>query len=160
LIDFRETPRQEYVTKPGKNKNKEKTKEMSSSAAATLSSVAAATTKSMQAATTTSASASSTNELDKYRLPELASLQYAFKLALLHDKPVLTDYWTGSLDKTVLIGMKHDSEEKLLVRNEEEYTSPIEKAFKVGTEFVVMTENSIYMVDAAIPMKRIAHRSS
>lgn len=132
---------------------------MSSNAAATLSSVAAATTKSMQAATTTTTT-SSTNELDKYRLPELAALQYAFKLALLHDKPVLTDYWTGSLDKTVLIGMKHDSEEKLLVRNEEEYTSPIEKAFKVGTEFVVMTENSIYMVDAAIPMKRIAHRSS
>ena len=26
LIDFRETPRQEYVTKPGKNKNKYKEK--------------------------------------------------------------------------------------------------------------------------------------
>lgn len=95
---------------------------------------------------------------DKYRMPELASLQYAMKIAILHDKPILTDYWTSSIDKTVFIGMKQGSEEKLLVRNEEEYTSPIEKAFKVGTEFVIMTENSIYMVDANIPMKRIAHK--
>jgi hypothetical protein len=93
---------------------------------------------------------------DNYRMPELAALQYAMKLAILHDKPIMSDYWASSIDKTVFIGMKQGSEEKLLVRNEEEYTSPIEKAFKVGTEFVVMTENSIYMVDANIPMKRIA----
>jgi hypothetical protein len=44
----------------------------------------------------------------------------------------------------------------LLVKNEEEYTSPISKVFKVDTEYIVMTENSLYCVCASIPTKRIS----
>jgi len=66
----------------------------------------------------------------------------------------MLDYWTSSLDKTVLIGVK-DNKEKLLVKSEEEYTSPISKIFKVGKEYIVITENSIYLVDVEIPTKRI-----
>jgi hypothetical protein len=65
------------------------------------------------------------------------------------------DYWTNSLEKTVLIGVK-ENQEKLLVKSEEEYTSPIAKIYKVGTEYIVVTENSIYIVDVAIPTKRIS----
>jgi hypothetical protein len=89
-----------------------------------------------------------------YRLPEITSLQHAIKLAIVEDKPIMMDYWTNSLDKTVLIGVK-DNKEKLLVKSEEEYTSPISKIFKVGKEYIVMTENSIYIVDVEIPTKRI-----
>lgn len=91
-----------------------------------------------------------------FRLPEVATLQHAVKLAIIEDKPILMDYWTASLDKTALIGVKENNE-KLLVKNEEEYTSPIAKIFKVGKEYIVMTENSIYLVDVAIPTKRIAN---
>jgi hypothetical protein len=90
-----------------------------------------------------------------YRLPEVGTLLHAMKLAIVEDKPVLMDYWTGSLDKTALIGVKEDNE-KLLVKSEEEYTSPIAKIFKVGKEYIIMTENSIYLVDLAIPTKRIS----
>jgi hypothetical protein len=90
-----------------------------------------------------------------YRLPENTTLQHAAKLAIVEDKPIMLDYWTNSLDKTVLIGVK-DSKEKLLVKSEEEYTSPISKIFKVGKEYIVMTENSIYIVDVEIPTKRIS----
>lgn len=89
-----------------------------------------------------------------YRLPENTTLQHASKLAIVEDKPIMLDYWTNSLDKTVLIGVK-DNKEKLLVKSEEEYTSPISKIFKVGKEYIVMTENSIYIVDVEIPTKRI-----
>jgi hypothetical protein len=89
-----------------------------------------------------------------YRLPEITTLQHAIKLAIVEDKPIMMDYWTNSLDKTVLIGVK-DNKEKLLVKSEEEYTSPISKIFKVGKEYIVMTENSIYIVDVEIPTKRI-----
>lgn len=89
-----------------------------------------------------------------YRLPENTTLQHAAKLAIVEDKPIMLDYWTNSLDKTVLIGVK-DNKEKLLVKSEEEYTSPIAKIFKVGKEYIVMTENSIYIVDVEIPTKRI-----
>jgi hypothetical protein len=90
-----------------------------------------------------------------YRLPETGTLLHAAKLAIVEDKPVLMDYWTSSLDKTALIGVKEDNE-KLLVKSEEEYTSPIAKIFKVGKEYIIMTENSIYLVDLAIPTKRIS----
>jgi len=90
-----------------------------------------------------------------YRLPEIATLQHASKLAIVEDKPIMMDYWTNSLNKTVLIGVK-DNKEKLLVKSEEEYTSPIAKIFKVGKEYIVMTENSIYLVDVEIPTKRIS----
>jgi len=90
-----------------------------------------------------------------YRLPENNTLQHAAKLAIVEDKPVMMDYWTNSLDKSVLIGVK-ENKEKLLVNSEEEYTSPISKIYKVGKEYIIITENSIYIVDVEIPTKRIS----
>ncbi len=89
-----------------------------------------------------------------FRLPETATLQQAARLAITEDRPILMDYWTDSIEKTALIGVKENNE-KLLVKNEEEYTSPIAKIFKIGKEYIVMTENSIYIVDVSIPTKRI-----
>jgi hypothetical protein len=92
---------------------------------------------------------------NEYRLPENTTLQHAVKLSIVEDKPIMMDYWTNSLNKTVLIGVK-DNKEKLLVKSEEEYTSPIAKIYKVGKEYIIMTENSIYLVDVEIPTKRIS----
>jgi hypothetical protein len=105
--------------------------------------------------TTPSSQTPSVTAPNGYRLPENTTLQHAVKLAIVEDKPVLLDYWTPSLDKTVLIGVK-DNKEKLLVKSEEEYTSPIAKIFKVGKEYIVVTENSIYIVDVEIPTKKIS----
>ena len=65
------------------------------------------------------------------------------------------DYWTASCDKEVLIGVR-DSGEKLLVKSADEYTSPISKIYKVETEFIIITENSIYVVSADIDTKRVS----
>jgi hypothetical protein len=100
-------------------------------------------------------SAPDSNTHNGYRLPEVNTLLHATKLAIVEDKPILMDYWTNSLDKTVLIGVKEDNE-KLLVKSEEEYTSPISKIYKVGKEYIILTENSIYLVDISIPTKRIS----
>jgi hypothetical protein len=90
-----------------------------------------------------------------YRLPENNTLQHAAKLSIVEDKPIMMDYWTNSLDKSVLIGVKENGE-KLLVKSEEEYTSPVGKIYKVGKEYIIITENSIYIVDVDIPTKRIS----
>jgi hypothetical protein len=90
-----------------------------------------------------------------YRIPDAATLTHAAKISIVEDKPIMMDYWTHSLDKTVLIGVKN-KDEKLLVKSEEEYTSPISKIYKVGGEYIIMTENSIYIVDVNIPTKRIS----
>ena len=68
----------------------------------------------------------------------------------------MMDYWTPSLDKSVLIGVKKENKEKLLVKSEDEYTSPISKIYKVSNEYIVVTENSIYLVDVNIPTKLIS----
>jgi len=113
--------------------------------------------KPASAATTTSSQSSTTavTTASGYRLPEATTLQHATKLAIVEDKPIMMDYWTNSLDKTVLIGVK-ENQEKLLVKSEEEYTSPISKIYKVGSEYIIVTENSIYLVDVNIPNKRIS----
>lgn len=90
-----------------------------------------------------------------YRLPESTTLQHAAKLSIVEDKPIMLDYWTSSLEKTVIIGVKEDGE-KLLVKSQDEYTSSVSKIYKVGTEYIIMTENSIYIVDVNIASKRIS----
>jgi hypothetical protein len=90
-----------------------------------------------------------------YRLPENMTMQNAIKWAIIEDKPIMMDYWADSLEKKVLIGIK-DNSEKLLVKSVDEYTSPIIKIFKHNTDFIIMTENSIYLVDAAVDVKKIS----
>jgi hypothetical protein len=90
-----------------------------------------------------------------YRLPSDVTLKHAAKLSIVEDKPIVLDYWTSSLDKKALIGAK-DSGEKLLVKSEDEYTSNIVKFYKSGTEYIVITENSIYIVSNEIPTRKIS----
>ena len=90
-----------------------------------------------------------------YRLPSDTALKHAAKLAIVEDKPVLLDYWTSSLDKKALVGVK-ETGEKLLVKSEEEYTSPIAKFYKSGSEYIIITENSIYLVSSDIPTRKIS----
>ena len=91
---------------------------------------------------------------DTYRLPAEITLKHAAKLGMVEDKPIMLDYWTASLDKKALLGVK-DNGEKLLVKSEDEYTSSISKFYKTGTEYIIITENSIYLVSSDIPTKKI-----
>lgn len=110
------------------------------------------TTTAPAAAVTTTAPSPSA-----FRLPSNATLEHAAKLAINEDRPIMLDYWKDSLEKTVLIGQRDDeTKEKILVRSEEEYTSPIKQILKVGTDYIIMTENSIYLVDTGIPFRRIS----
>lgn len=95
------------------------------------------------------------NAVSNYRLPENNTLQHVTKLSIVEDKPIMMDYWASSIEKESLIGVK-ENQEKLLVKSEDEYTSPISKIFKSGSEFIIVTENSIYLIDKDIPTKRIS----
>jgi hypothetical protein len=101
-----------------------------------------------------SGGATATGAGASYRLPSTLCMNHAIKLAIVEDKPIMLDYWTASLDKSVVIGVG-ENKEKLLVKSEDEYTSTIAKIFKVETEYIIMTENSIYIVSNDIPTKRI-----
>jgi len=90
-----------------------------------------------------------------YRLPTDVTMKHAAKLAIVDDKPIMLDYWTASLDKKSLIGARENGE-KLLVKSEDEYTSPIAKFYKSGSEYIIITENSIYIVSNEIPTRKIS----
>jgi hypothetical protein len=91
-----------------------------------------------------------------HRLPLDKTLQNAAKLSIVEDRPIMMDYWTESLDKSVMIGIRED-EKKMLIKNTEEYTSYIEKIFRIGgSDYIIMTENSIYLVDKDIPTKKVS----
>ena len=109
--------------------------------------------------TASAASASSTSLVaannSSYRLPSDVTLQHASKLSIVEDKPIMLDYWTASVDKKALVGVR-ESGEKLLVKSAEEYTSPIAKFYKSATEYIIITENSIYIVSSEIPTRKIS----
>ena len=98
---------------------------------------------------------SESSTTSNYSLPHNPTLKHVCKLSIVEDKPILLDYWTSSLDKDVIIGVREGGE-KLLVKSEEEYTSPISKIYKVESEYIIVTENSIYVVNAEISTKRIS----
>jgi hypothetical protein len=109
-----------------------------------------------QSATSVTQRQTVTTNNSNYRLPCDATLQNVTKLSIVEDKPVMFDYWTDSLDKKALIGVREGSGEKLLVKSAEEYTSPIVKFYKSLTEYIVITENSIYVVASDIPTRKIS----
>jgi hypothetical protein len=93
--------------------------------------------------------------------PSEKTMRHAMELAVKNDRPIVMDYWLGSKAQTCMIGVKDaeipgEQPEKLLVKSEDEYTSPIVKIFKVETEYIIMTENSLYIVDVNIPTRRIS----
>ena len=91
-----------------------------------------------------------------YRSCSSSTLANAAKLAIVEDKPIMFDYWTASLDNSVIVGIKENGD-KLLVKSEDEYTSPVAKIYKVEEEYIIMTENSIYIVSSTISTKRITN---
>lgn len=109
----------------------------------------------METEQTSSQSTTTTATASNYKLPSGITLQHCAKIAIVEDRPIMFDYWTASCDKEVLIGVR-ESGEKLLVKNEEEYTSPISKIYKVEGEYIIVTENSIYIVSSDIESTRIS----
>ena len=94
-------------------------------------------------------------EQDNIRNPCVKCLENMVKMAVVDDKPIMMDYWVDSLSGRAVIGVREGGE-KLLVKSEEEYTSPIGKIYKVETEYIILTENSIYVVSTDIQSKRIS----
>ncbi len=94
------------------------------------------------------------------RLPDIKTLQNAMKLSIVEDRPIMMDYWTDSVDKkNVFIGIREENGEtkKILIKNKDEYTSYIDKVYRINkTDYIILTENSLYLVDANIENKKVS----
>jgi len=86
-------------------------------------------------------------------VPSANVLLRAAQVSIDEDKPIYFDYYRDSVEKKCCIGVQGST--KYLVKSNDEYTSTIQTVFKCETCFVIMTENSLYIVDAGIPIKKV-----
>ena len=89
------------------------------------------------------------------KMPSTATLISAAKLAIQKDMPICLDYFVDSTDGKAFLGEDTVSKEKMLVKNSEEYTSHIQKIYKAGDDFIIMTGNSIYLVSGQVQKRKI-----
>ena len=88
-------------------------------------------------------------------LPAAQTLLQASKLAIQQDKPIQLDYFVDTYFNRAFLGEDADNNEKMLVKSGEEFTSSIQKIYKVSEDFIIITENSIYIVSAKMQKRRI-----
>ena len=88
-------------------------------------------------------------------VPSATVMVQAAKIATEQDRPIYLDYFSDSIEKKCCIGVQGTT--KMLVKSDTEYTSPIESIMRIKEEktWIVLTENSLYIVHADIPVKRI-----
>jgi hypothetical protein len=88
-------------------------------------------------------------------VPSAATLVSAAKLAIQRDMPIQLDYFVDSAEGKAFLGEDATTGEKMLVKNSEEYTSHIQKIYKAGEDFIILTENSIYLASSKIQKRKI-----
>jgi hypothetical protein len=88
-------------------------------------------------------------------LPSRDTLFSAAKLAQQLDRPIQLDYYADTFNNKAVIGEDQETKDKLLVKNNEEYTSLIQKIYKVSEDYLVLTENSIYIISGKVQKRRI-----
>lgn len=88
-------------------------------------------------------------------LPHPTTLLHAARLSIQQDKPIQLDYYVESATSKAFLGEDPESKEKMLVKSNEEFTSLVGKIYKVQEDFIIMTENSIYLVSGKIQKRRI-----
>lgn len=92
-------------------------------------------------------------------IPAAKTLEAAAKLSLTEGgvRPICLDYYKDSVDGKVFIGNKPDGTRSLM-KDEEQYTSSVEKFYHSGTDIIVKTKNSIYITVAGLKQKKMVVR--
>lgn len=88
-------------------------------------------------------------------LPSTNALIQATRIALKEDRPILLDYFAETATGSAFLGEDPNTKEKLLVKSGEEFTSLVQKIFKVADDYLITTENSLYIVSGKIQKKKI-----
>lgn len=92
-------------------------------------------------------------------LPSSAALLQAARIAIKEDRPIQLDYYTETATDKAFLGEDPTTKEKLLVKSADEFTSLVQKIFKVADDFLITTENSLYIVSSKIQKRRISMAS-
>lgn len=88
-------------------------------------------------------------------IPPVTTLVQAARLSLKDDKPIALDYYHDTANNKAFIGEDPDTKEKVLVKSRDEFTSFISKLYKVGDDFLITTENTIYVCSGKIQKRKV-----
>ena len=88
-------------------------------------------------------------------VPSAQVLVHAAKLAIEQDKPIQLDYYNDTATQKAFLGEDQDTKEKMLIKSSEEFTSLVQKVYKVQDDYIITTENSIYIASGKIQKRRI-----
>ena len=88
-------------------------------------------------------------------MPSPQVLVHAAKLAIEQDKPILLDYFLDTAAGKAFLGEDQETKEKMLIKSSEEFTSLVQKVYKVQDDYIIITENSLYIVSGKIQKRRI-----
>jgi hypothetical protein len=88
-------------------------------------------------------------------LPSAQTMIQASKLAIDQDRAIMLDYYRQTAAGTAFLGEDPNTKEKILVKSKDEFTSLIKKLFKVGDDFIILTENSLYVVSGKIQRRKV-----
>ncbi len=81
------------------------------------------------------------------RKPDEKTILFAAKLSLEQDKPIYFSYWNDSLtNKVCFYCTDKTTNERVIYKNKDEFTSPISKKYTNNNDAIILTENSIYIV--------------
>ena len=103
-----------------------------------------------------STAATATSAASAEILPSAQSLLQACKLAIEQDRAIMLDYYRQTASGTAFLGEDPETKERILVKSKEEFTSLIKKLYKVGEDFIILTENSLYIVSGKIQKRKVS----
>ncbi len=108
-----------------------------------------------QSTTQTQPPASSTPAATTELLPSTTTLLQAAKISIQEDRAIMLDYFRQTANGTAFLGEDPDTKERILVKSKEEFTSLIKKLYKSGDEYIILTENSLYIVSGKIQKRKV-----
>ena len=82
----------------------------------------------------------------KIGLPTDKTLQQAVKISIKTAKPICFYFYIDSLKGNCSIST--DGEDKIIFKNSEEHTSPILNTYKCDSEYIIITDNTVYIISA------------
>ena len=100
-------------------------------------------------------------------LPSTETLVKATKLSIKISKPVCFYFYLDSCRNNVSIAKgktdmmqgadsgADNEEKKIIYKNHEEHTSPILNIYKEGNEYIIVTRNTIYIINSNVKVCKI-----
>jgi hypothetical protein len=120
-----------------------------------MSSPAPSTTVSATTTTATTATTATANTVKPDIVPTATALVQAARLGIQQDKPIQLDYYVDSAQSKAFLGEDAETKERVLIKSKEEFTSLVQKVYKVDEDILILTENSIYLVNGKIQKRKI-----